>query len=109
MSADALHHFEKQAAARKIGTLAVDGCPFIEATHSLRAELAAEPIDIVHQHDFLHTEPRSLHRRSARRLITTDDEEIRLDDLSEEQRWQENERKQAAHDYFATPLMLKSS
>ncbi len=78
---DALDRFEKEPGAREIHPLSAHRGPFIRASHALGAELPAQPVDIIHQHDALHPEPRRLHRHRAGRLTPADDEEIGLDGL----------------------------
>ena len=82
---NALHHFKKQAAARKTDTLAIHDGPFIQTTHAFRTELAAEPVDVIHEHDLLHAKARGLHRSSTGGLIAADDEQICLNDFSRQQ------------------------
>lgn len=68
-------------AARKVRPLAVHHDPFIQAAHALGAELAAQPADVIHQHDFHHTQARRLDRGGAGGLTAADDAQVGLDDF----------------------------
>ena len=89
MRTDPTQNLKEESTARKVGPCAIHHRPFIRATHTFSAELSAKPINVIHQHDLLHTESRRLHRRRAGGFIATDNEQIGLNDLGSQEAGQE--------------------
>ncbi len=86
-------HFEKETAARKVGTRLVDAGPFVDTADALRAELAAEPVDVVDQHHFFHAQPGGLYRSRAGGFIAADNQQIGVQHLGVQESREEQQGK----------------
>jgi hypothetical protein len=72
----------------------VHNSPFIRTPDALRAELAAKPLNVIHQNNPFHTEPRCLNSGRACRLVSTHNEQIRLNQLRPENSREHQQNKQ---------------